>query len=237
MWIVPLLAAAVAAAFAVLLGIQYVSRRRPYQGIWTLALLMFAAASFAVFLGVLDGWSSGDYRVFWLFGAVLNVPYLAAGELFLLIRRRSPITVLLLVLLFGTAFAVSRVRTAHIVGAALDSDLPSGADVFARDGFALTLARLYSFPAYAILLAGTAWSAGRMRGKPALHDRFAGTLGIAVGATVVAAGSAFAATGNSVGFSITLAAGVTFMFWGFLRASRPPGNAGSGRGPALGTAR
>jgi hypothetical protein len=153
---------------------------------------------------------------------VLNVPYLAAGELLLLIRRRSPTTVLLLVLLFGTAFAVARVRTAHIVGGALDSDLPSGADVFSRDGFALTLARLYSFPAYGILLVGTAWSAWRMRGQPELRDRFAGTMGIAVGATVVAAGSAFAATGNAVGFSLTLAVGVASMFWGFLRASRPP---------------
>src|SRR5919204_6838062 len=130
MWIVPLLASVVAAAFAVLLGIQYASRRRPYQGLWTLALLMFAAASFAVFLGGLGGWSSGDYQVFWLFGAVLNVPYLAAGELLLLFRRRSLLNVMLLALLFGTAFAVARVRTAHIVGSALGSDLPSGADVF-----------------------------------------------------------------------------------------------------------
>jgi hypothetical protein len=226
MWIVPLLATVVAAAFAVLLGMQYASRRRPYQGVWTLALLMFAAASCAVFLGVLDGWSTGEYRVFWLFGAVLNVPYLATGEVFLLLRRRFLFTVLL-VLLFGTAFAVARVRTAHLVGGALGSDLPSGADVFARDGFALTLARLYSFPAYAILLGGTAWSAWRMRGRPELRDRFAGTLGIAVGATVVAAGSAFAVTGNAVGFSVTLAVGVASMFWGFLRASRAPRQAKS----------
>ena len=32
---------------------------------------MYAAASFAMFLGVLDGWTTGEYRVYWLLGAVL----------------------------------------------------------------------------------------------------------------------------------------------------------------------
>jgi hypothetical protein len=224
-WVFPLLAALVAVAFAGLLGRQYLSRKRPYQAVWAMALAMFAGASSAVFLGVLGGWSTGEYRAFWLLGAVLNVPYLAAGELYLLIRRRSVTTVLLLVLLFGTAFAVARVRSAHLLASALRPDLPSGDDVFARDGFVLTLARLYSFPAYAVLVAGTAWSAWRMRGRSELRDRFAGTLGVAAGATIVAAGSAFAATGNATGFSLTLAIGVTVMFWGFLRASRAPARA------------
>ena len=222
MWIVPLLATLVAAAFAVLLAAQYRARRRSYQAVWAVALAMFAVASFVVFLGVLGGWTTGEYRLFWLFGAVLNVPYLAAGELLLLVRRRPLVTVLILLLVFGTAFAVSRVRSAQVVATALDSHLPSGSDVFATDRFVLTMARLYSIPAYGVLVAGTAWSAWRMRGRRELRDRFAGTLGIAVGATIVAAGSAFAATGNATGFSLTLAVGVAVMFWGFLRASRTP---------------
>lgn len=222
MWIVPLLASVVAVAFAVLLAGQYLRRRRPYQVVWALAMAMFAAASFAVFLGVLSGWSTAGYRVFWLFGAVLNVPYLAAGELLLLLRRRPIATAVMLLLLFGTAFALSRIRSAQLMAAALHSNLPSGSHVFAGEGFALALARLYSFPAYGVLLAGTVWSAWRMRGRPGTSDRFAGTLGVAAGATIVAAGSAFAATANATGFSLTLAAGVTVMFWGFLRASRVP---------------
>src|SRR5919201_6774311 len=220
MWAFPLAASVVALAFAVLLVRQFVLRRRSHQALWGLAMLMFAAASFAVFLGVLRSWSTGEFRVFWLFGAVLNVPYLAGGELHLLVRREGLRTALLLVLLFGTAFAVSRVLSAHLDVGALRSNLPSGEHVFGDDPFALALARLYSFPAYGILVAGTAWSAWGMRGRPELRDRFLGTLLIAVGATVVAAGSAFAAAGNATGFSLTLAAGVALMFWGFLRASR-----------------
>ena len=44
--------------------------------------------------------------------------------------------------------------------------------------------------------------------------RFVGTLLIALGATVVAGGSAFAATGVLAGFSLTLLAGIALMFLG-----------------------
>ena len=222
MWVVPLAAAAVALAFGLLLARRFLARRRPYHALWALALAMFAAASFAVFLGVLDHWSTGEYRVFWLFGAVLNVPFLAAGELTLLIPRRQVVNALFLVLLFGSAFALSRVLSAHIAPGSLRGDLPSGSEVFARDHFALTLARVYSFPAYFVLVAGAVWSARGMRGRPEVRDRFVGTVGVVAGATIVAAGSAFAATGNATGFSVTLAVGVSVMFWGFLRASRTP---------------
>jgi hypothetical protein len=60
-----------------------------------------------------------------------------------------------------------------------------------------------------------------MRGRPELRDRFWGTLLISLGATVIAAlGSAFAALGELLLFSLSLLAGVTVMFVGFLRASR-----------------
>ncbi len=222
MAVFPLVAALVALIFAALLLRQYLSRRRPYQLAWALALLMYAAASAALFLGVLSGWTATEYRIYWLFGAVLNVPFLALGELALLVRNRAVVNAAALLMVFATAFAFTRIRTATIDVSALSTDLPSGKDVFRADQFATDLARLYAFPTYFLLIAGTLWSAWRMRGAPELRDRFLGTLLIAIGATVVAAGSAFALKGLLIGFSATLAAGVALMFLGFLRASRGP---------------
>ena len=222
MWIFPLGAALVAFDFAVILAGRYLVRRQPHHILWTLALLEFSAASFAVFLGRLGGWTAGEFKTYWLLGAVLTVPFLAQGELHLLFRKREITSVLLIVLLFGTAFALARIRTADIDVRALGSDLPSGNDVFRMDPFVLDMARYYSIAAYVVLISGTAWSAWRMRGRPELRDRFVGTLGVALGTTIVAAGSAFAATGNATGFSLTLAAGLSVMFWGFLRTSRRP---------------
>jgi hypothetical protein len=242
MWLFPSIAAIVALAFAASLARQYASRRRPYQLCWSLALLMYAvaAAALAVGAGAAGGWSTGAYRAFWLFGAVLNVPFLAMGEIYLLVRKRFVVDALLLVLVFATAFALNRIRTATIATTALATDLPRGTRAWATDPFVLGLARLYSYVAYGILLAGTLWSAWRMRSSPEHRDRFLGTLAVAAGASVVAAGSAFAAAGNLPGFSATITAGVAVMFWGFARASRtgsPPPRAEispddpPGRGP------
>jgi MFS family permease len=221
-WILPLGAAVVAAAFAASLAGRFVARRRSYHALWAAALAMYAVASLMVFLGALNGWTSAGFRVYWALGAVLNVPYLAQGELDLLIRNRSVRWVLYLVLAFVTAYTIARVRTAGIDLGALEESLPSGKEVFGDGTPAHRLPQLVSIPAYLVLLGGALWSAWGMRGRPEHRDRFRGTLLIALGATVVAvAGSAFAALGRLLPFSASLLVGISTMFWGFRRASRP----------------
>jgi hypothetical protein len=222
MWAFPLAAALIALVFAASLVRQFASRRRPFQAVWAVALAMYAAASFAMFLGVLDGWTTGEYRVYWLFGAILNVPFLTMGELYLLIKRRTITDLLLVVLLFLAAVATSQVRTASLNGDALMKDLPLGKDVFGHGALPYRLAQLYAYPAYVLLVAGCLWSAYRMRGRAELTERFLGTLGIAAGATIVAIASGVGAGLDVVPlFSVGLALGIAVMFWGFLRVSRP----------------
>lgn len=222
MWVFPLVAAAIALAFAILLARQFAARRRPYQALWAIALFMYAAASAALFLGVLRGWTPTVYRAYWLFGAVLNVPFLAQGQMLLLVRNRAVTSALSILLLFLTAFAVARVRTAPLAPGELAKDLPLGKDVFGDGSLPYRLSQLYAYPAYFLLLGGSAWSAWRMRERPELRDRAAGAALIAVGATIVAVGSGVGAGLDVVPvFSIGLAAGIAVMFLGFLRASRP----------------
>ncbi len=222
MWIFPLAAAGVAAAFALSVAARFRVRRRSYQALWAIALSMYAVASFVVFLGALDGWTSAKFRIYWAVGAVLNVPYLAQGELDLLIPRRVIRWVLYVLLAFVTAYTIARVRTAGIEAGALEERLPSGKEVFGDGTPAHRLPQLISIPAYLVLLGGALWSVWRMRGERRLRDRYQGTLLIALGATVIAGfGSAFAALGALLWFSVALLVGVSVMFWGFRRASRP----------------
>jgi hypothetical protein len=221
MWVFPLLAALIALAFAGSLMRQWFDRRRPYQAIWAVALLMYAVACFEVFLGGLGGWTSGEFRVYWLFGAVLNVPFLALGELELLVKHKGVRAAMYVITMFVTAYAIARARTAGIHPQPLAEDLPSGKEVFGDGSPAHRLPQLVSIPAYVVLVGGAVWSAARMRGRAELRDRFFGTLLIALGATVIAGfGSAFAALGYLAAFTISLLAGIAIMFWGFLRASR-----------------
>jgi hypothetical protein len=221
MWVFPLVAAIVAFAFAGLLVRSYVERRQQYLLAWIIALAMFGVASLAVVAGVAGDWSSFSFELYWALGAVLTVPFLAAGEVMLLFRYRWVNWAMWLLLVFLTAYAFAVLRDTEPIASALTEDLPAGRDVFGLGTPAQQLPQLISYPAYFALLAGTLWSAWKMRGRPELKDRFVGTLLIAAGATIVAAGAAFAAKGVLAGFNATLVVGIATMFLGFLRASRP----------------
>jgi hypothetical protein len=222
MWALPLLAAAVAFVFAGLLARSFSERRRSYHLAWAIALAMYGLASVAVAIGALSGWNEALFALYWIFGAVLNVPFLAAGELMLLVDGRGLHTALWILLVFLSAYTVAVTLSASMDAAALAEDLPSGKEVFGAGTPAHRLPQLISIPSYLVLVGGALWSAWTMRGRRELRDRFYGTLLIALGASVVAGfGSAFAALGNLPAFSVSLLAGITLMFLGFLRASRP----------------
>lgn len=217
----PVVAAVVSSAFGVHLLVRFLRRGGVFEGVWALALLMYAVASSALALGIAFGWSPAAFRVYWLFGAVLNVPYLAQGEIYLLVRKRGIAHALMAVVLLGTIWATAEIRTAPLDEAVLGSrDFFSGREILGRESTGVSLARLYSLPAYAVLVAGVAWSAWKTRGEKASAGRFRGTLLILLGATIVAVGALFARDGNFGGFSATLAGGVAVMYGGFLSATR-----------------
>jgi hypothetical protein len=220
MWVFPLAAALIALAFAASLGRRFARSSRIHLAMWCVALVMYAVASSAVAAGAAVGWTRTLFEAYWILGAVLNVPLLAAGEVHLLRRGQALDLVVWIVLAFVVAYTVAVTRGAAIDPAALTERLPSGKDVFGDGSAAHRLPQLISIPSYLILVAGAGWSAWRMRGKPELRARFSGTLLVAAGATITAAaGSAFAAVGNLPAFSLSLLAGVAVMFLGFRRAS------------------
>ena len=221
MWVFALAATLLSAAFAVALARRWMDQRRPFLLLWTVALVMYALSSAAVCVGMLGEWSAPIFRIYWLFGAILNVPYLAQGELSLLAKRPAVVRGWLAVLLVATAVATVAVFAAP-VELEPGRTLPLGKDTFGSDALAYRLAQLLAYPAYLYLGAGSIWSAVRMRGRPALRNRAVGTILVAVGATIVAVGSGVGAGLDVAWLFVTgLAAGVAVMFWGFLRASRP----------------
>jgi hypothetical protein len=218
----PLLAAVLALAFAGVLTGRYLRRRRPHEAVWAVALAMYAVASFAVFLGVGGGWTPSLYRVYWLLGVALNVPFLALGEAFLLVRRRAWTTGLLVLVLAASALSVTAAWGTPLHRPVLERTLPRGSEAWGTGTAAYNL-RWLSWAGYVALLVGLVWSARAMQRHSALRRRAAGVLWIALGATVVAVGSGVGAGFEVVWlFAAGLAAGMAVMFWGFLLASRRP---------------
>jgi len=217
------LATAVSSLFAEATFVRWTERRRvqlPAQHLaaWTVALAMFAGASAALAVGVATGWDTGTFRVFYLLGAVLNVPWLALGTVCLLLGpvavRRSRA-----VLVFFSGLAVGVVLTAPMEPVS-GTGIPVGSDVF--EAFPRVLAVVGSAVGAIVIFGGAAWSAiryARDRGAPG-HARLAAANGlIALGTLVLSSGGLVQGlVGHDEAFTLSLAIGITVIYAGFLVA-------------------
>lgn len=86
--IYPLAVAVVSAVFAGMVLQQYISRRRPHQLVWTIALLMAALASAAYVLSLPPASSASAFRIYYSLGGMLMPAWLGLGSIFLVAPRR-----------------------------------------------------------------------------------------------------------------------------------------------------
>ena len=84
-----LIAAVAATLFAADLWRDYRRQSRPHIAAYATGMAMFAVATWALFIGVTFGWTGTLYRTFFLFGAVLNILFLALGSMFLVVGPRA----------------------------------------------------------------------------------------------------------------------------------------------------
>ena len=177
-----------------------------------MSLDMYAIGMVALAIGLLFGWSSPVYGVYWLTGALVSVPLLAVGELHLLapagvrwwwaLAAGAALWALI-------AVGVSQFDAGALAAASVDGGIPLGADVLAGEPAYAALQPL-TLTGTVIVLAGTLWSAVRRR-RPAV-------LLIALGVMVAASSSAFVRNDLDTLVPVALTGGVAIMYVGF-RAS------------------
>jgi hypothetical protein len=223
-------------AFAMFTLERWLGRHRRHELMWTIALVMFALGSFGLWLGGALGWSEWSFKLFFLFGAILNVPFLALGTVYLLGGRRVGDVSTAVVSLLG-AFAAGIVVATPLTHAIGGTTLPQGSAVF---GIGPRIAAgVGSGVAATVIFAGAIWSAvqlliGRRRsraaGAPAIPAGrlAAANLVIAAGTLILSAGGILNSTVDAMNaFSVSLVVGIAVIFAGFLLASGPssPGSA------------
>lgn len=205
-------------------------RRRPHELAWTVAMALFFVAAMSLWWAEARGWSEDSFRIFFGFGAVINVPWLGLGTVYLLAGRRIGDAVMKSLLVFS-GFAIGVVLVAPIRGTVSGSTLPTGKEHFGA--LPRVLAAVGSAVPALVIFAGAAWSAWRvLRGAtPAVTaaatrnvfspGRLAlGNVLIALGAMVLSASGTFAGRlGADTSFAVTLALGISVLFLGFLVAS------------------
>jgi hypothetical protein len=224
------LATAVATLFAQATLVRFTRDHRPQDRAWTIALAMFALASAALATGVSTGWDNGTFRIFFLLGAVLSVPWLALGTVHLLFRpaigRR---TERVLVFLSGLATGVLLAAPMQPVHG---TAIPVGKDVFGV--FPRVLAAVGSGVGATVIIVGAVVSAvrfARARTVPGHGRRAAANVLIALGTLVLSSGGLIqGVAGKDEAFVLTLAVGITVIYAGFLLAAAPRSAAS---GPSL----
>jgi hypothetical protein len=208
--LVPLVTTLVSGVFAVAVALQYARKRRPSQLAWTVGLLLFATAAFMGFLARSGGATDVEYRLFYLFGAITNVAWLALGTIYIVAPRfgRAAL-VAVLALSAVAAYAVFASPVDIAVAVDTGKGYPDGS-------LPRILAAIGSGVGSLVLIGGAIWSAWvffrrRNQGRRALANAV-----IAIGVFIVAAGGTVAFTGASGILELTNLVGVSVMFVGFL---------------------
>jgi len=220
----------ISVAFCLLTYDRWLRRRAAHDLAWTIAMALFALGAGSLWWAESRGWSSASFRVFFLTGAVLNVPWLGLGTIYLLFGQRIGHAVrTVLVLLSGVAVGV--VFTVPTKQAVDPENFPTAKELFGL-GPRLFAALGSSIPALVIIV-GALWSALRIMRhrvpaattsarRAAIHPKqlAAGNVLIALGAIVLSASGTIAGRlGKDRAFAVTLLIGVSILFGGFIVAS------------------
>lgn len=216
------LATAVATLFAQATLVRFTRDRKPHELAWTVSLTMFALASAALAMGQSTGWDRATFRAFYLLGAVLNVPWLALGTVYLLFGpntgRRAQWAIV------GFTGLATGVLLSAPMGRVPPAGIPVGKEVFGV--FPRVLAGAGSALGAVVIIVGAVYSAMRFardRSAPG-HARMAGAnCLIALGTLVLSSGGLVQGiVGHDEAFTISLATGISVIYAGFLVASGSP---------------
>lgn len=220
--VLALLAGLAATAFSLDLWMDYRRRPRPHIAAYATGMTMFAVATWAFFVGITYGWSGPTYRIFFLFGAVLNIPFLALGSMFLVVGKRAG-HVMALLLAALTAISTTLTATVPFANPLPGSGVPE--DIF-ESGFGPRLFAIIGGATGATILIVLAMvSVFRFWRK---NRRIVwGNLLIVGGTFAAASGGTGLALGEGGAFALSLLVAVTLIWAGYRVASgsrsRSPG--------------
>jgi len=223
-------AALVALAFSMSTYERWLARRRRHELAWSVAFALFAVAAATLAYGASNGWGGPAFRVFYLFGAIADVPFLAAGTIYLLAGARFGDRWAAGTAMF-VAFAAGVVTVAPFTHPLPHHQLVQGSAVFGP--LPRVLAAVASGVGATIVLGGAAWSAIRAGRGPERHPRLvAANALIALGVLILGASGLLNSVVDAMtGFAVALLAGIVVLFIGFLIATTAPGPAAASGSP------
>lgn len=199
-----------------------------------MAFAAYAIASWALAVGLTFGWTTFSFRIFYFFGAIANIPLLAAGSIALADERAGRVATKVVTL--WVVFGFFATFLAPFLARLPPTAVPEGSEVFdftfAIDALTLPGPRWFAAISGAvgsIVVIGLAlvtvarvWSTNRRLAR--------GNVLIVLGVIAPALGGSLTALGESAALTLSLVVGITLLWFGYrlastARASRRPGDA------------
>jgi hypothetical protein len=234
-FLLPTITVVISLAFAAQVLNQFRTRGRTHQLAWSIALLFYAVAAFPEVTGALGGWNEAGYRVYYLFGAVLLVPWLALGTAELLLGtsagRSDPgkrqalwgyrAFVAGISLLGIGAVALAPLHAGHLAdaqGAPINCTMwcKSESGYVLANGLSALSAAIGNIAGTLVLAGGAAYSAYRAYRAGVHRNIPVGNILIVAGALIPAAAASLTRAGVYELFYAGQAAGIAIIFGGFL---------------------
>lgn len=207
----------IATGFMIDLALGYKRRPRPHTAAYAVGIAMFAAATWALAFGLTFGWNGAAYRSFFLFGAILNIPYLALGSMYLVVGRRAG-TIMFIAVGAISAISITLTTTVDFI-----APLPTGGiphDIFPpiSEGFGpRLLAAIAGGTGATIIILLSIMSAFRFWRRN--RRLVVGNLLITAGTLAAAWGGTGLAIGAGAAFALSLLLAATLIWGGYRLAS------------------
>ena len=208
-----LVAAVAASVFFGDLLRSYRSVPRPHTAAYMAGIGLFAMATWALFIGTATGWTSASYRAFFLFGAIINIPVLALGSMFLVVGRRAGHIMLLLMFPFLAISIPMTVAQPFDAGPLPLGGVPSGRDLWLEVFGPRLWAAIGGGMGATILIVLAVVSVFRFWRK---NRRIVwGNGSIVAGTLAASTGGTFLAVGEAGGFALSLLVAVSLIWLGY----------------------
>ena len=218
MIIYPFSVAVLNAIFATVVWRQFVSRKRPHQLVWTVALLLGCLAAVFYLLFLAFGHNDVLFKLYYIGGALLMAAYLGLGSVYL----HAPRTIANW--MTGALVVASLIGIVSLMAAGIDpirldaaaATVGPGTNAIASGPWKAMVALLNSFGALAVI-GGAVYSAWVTAKRRAPANFLYANVLIAIGTFVAALAGGFADQGTFAGaFWVVLALGFAILFGGFL---------------------
>ncbi|HET6849316.1 MAG TPA: hypothetical protein VFH74_10680 [Gaiellales bacterium] len=186
---------------------------RPPLVAWAIGFALFTVATVALWYGAWRGWTDTVFRIYYLAGGILVVPYLAVGELLLVAPGRRATRLVTATMLWITFASAAAVIAADVDAAKLAAAGATPPNSAMGGPWTTILAAVLNTVGTVVLLAGSIASARRR------HDPR--PLLVAAGVTVIALASTATRLDVYALFALGQALGIVLILAGLVWRRRP----------------